>query len=208
MRAFAYYCPTEVLFGPEAEMKTAHAAQRHGGSRVLVVYGGESAKKSGLLERVCDTFSDAGLAYGLFGGVRPNPRLSYVLKGVQAARELRADLILGVGGGSVLDAAKAIAHGTANPDCALWDFWDKKQVLTKTLPVGAVVTIPAAGSETSDSSVLFNEETGIKRGLSTPLNYPKFAIMNPMLLSTLPAFPIACGTGIYSCIPWSGILLP
>ena len=193
MRDFTFYCPTEVLFGRDAEMKTADAARRHGGNRLLVVYGGESAEKSGLLDRICGTLDEEGLAYSLFKGTQPNPRLDFVERGVKAAIETKADMILGVGGGSAIDAAKAIAHGAANPDSDLWDFWQGKKTLVKTLPVGAVVTIPAAGSETSDSSVLLNEETGIKRGLSTPLNYPRFAVMNPALGVTLPKYQIACG---------------
>jgi alcohol dehydrogenase YqhD (iron-dependent ADH family) len=193
MRDFTFYCPTEVLFGRDAELKTGDTARRHGGNRLLVVYGGNSAENSGLIDRICRSLDEADLKYRLFGGAMPNPRLGFVLSGVKAAIEEKADMILGVGGGSAIDTAKAIAHGAANPGADLWDFWERKKTLDKTLPVGAVVTIPAAGSETSDSSVLQNEATGIKRGLSTPHNYPKFAVINPALAATLPKYQAACG---------------
>jgi alcohol dehydrogenase YqhD (iron-dependent ADH family) len=193
MRDFTFWAPTEILFGHNAELQTASAAIKHGGSRILVVYGGSSAEKSGLLDRLQVGFKEKGLHYRLFGGVQPNPRLGFARRGIEAALELGADMILGVGGGSALDTAKAIAHGAANSDCDVWDFWLRRKALTKSLPVGAVVTIPAAGSEMSDSAVLTNEETGQKRGLSTPYNRPAFAIMNPALAATLPRFQAACG---------------
>ena len=193
MKDFTYHCPTEVIFGLDAELKTAEAAVRHGGSRLLVVYGGGSAVKSGLLDRLCRSFQEAGLVFRLLGGVRPNPRLGFVREGIETAVDMEADMVIGVGGGSVIDTAKAIAHGAANPGCDLWDFWLLKTPLTKSLPVGAVVTIPAAGSEMSDSAVITNEETCEKRGLSSQLNRPAFAVLNPALASTLPAYQVACG---------------
>jgi alcohol dehydrogenase YqhD (iron-dependent ADH family) len=198
MRDFTFHSPTEVIFGRDAEFKTAEAAVRYGANRVLLVYGKGSVVRSGLLDRICGTFKEAGLAYGLFGGVEPNPRLGHTRKGVRAAIDMKADMIIGVGGGSAIDAAKAIAHGAANPDIDIWQVWLRKQTITRSQPVGAVLTIPAAGSEMSDSAVLTNEETQEKRGLSTQLNRPAFAIMNPALAATLPAFQVACGvTDIY-----------
>lgn len=193
MNNFEFYCPTEVIFGRDAELGTADAALRHGGSRLLVVCGGQSAAKSGLLDRLCAGFEEKGLVYRLLGGVRPNPRLGLVRESIRAALDMKADMIVGVGGGSALDTAKAVAHGAANPGTDVWDFWLKKAVLSKSLPVGAVVTVPAAGSETSDSAVLTNETTGDKRGLGTPFNRPVFAVLNPALAATLPAFTAACG---------------
>lgn len=193
MKDFTFQSPTEVIFGRDAEMQTAAASKRHGGSRLLVIYGGESVVRSGLLDRISNSLSDAGLAFRLLGGVKPNPRLDYVRKAIQASLEMKADMILGVGGGSVIDTAKAIAHGAANPDVDVWDFWLNRQPLTKSMPVGTVLTIPAAGSEMSDSAVLSNEETQEKRGLGTQLNRPAFAILNPALAATLPAFQVACG---------------
>jgi len=193
MKDFTFHCPTEVIFGRDAEQKTAAAAVRHGGSRLLVVYGGTSAVDSGLLDRLCRSFQEAGLVFRLLGGVRPNPRLGFVREGIEATIAMEADMIIGVGGGSVIDTAKAIAHGAANPGCDVWDFWLAKTPLTKSLPVGTVVTIPAAGSEMSDSAVITNEEASEKRGLSSPFNRPAFAVLNPALASTLPKFQIACG---------------
>ena len=127
-----------------------------------------------------------GIAYGEWGGVQPNPRLDHAQSGALFAISENVDFILAVGGGSVIDTAKAIAHGTANPNATIWDIWTKKVPLEKSLPVGAVLTISAAGSETSDSAVLTNRQIGKKMGLSTPLNRPAFAIMNPELTYTLP----------------------
>ena len=141
---------------------------------MLIVYGGGSVRHSGLLERVEHSLEEEGISYVECGGVTPNPRLSFAEMGVKKGIEEGVDFILAVGGGSTIDAAKAIAHGTANPGVSLWDIWTKKESLTKTLKVGAVLTISAAGSETSDSAVLTNEATGKKLGLGTELNRPDF----------------------------------
>jgi len=193
MNDFVFHCPTEVIFGRDAEHQTGEAAKRHGGSRLLIVYGRGSAAQSGLLSRICDSIQNAGLSFKLLGGVMPNPRLGFVREGIKTARSMRADMIIGVGGGSVIDTAKAIAHGAANPETDVWDFWLNRKPLAKSLPVGAVLTIPAAGSEMSDSAVLTNEETQEKRGLGSQLNRPAFAILNPVLAATLPDFQVACG---------------
>ena len=193
MESFNYHVPTEVCFGPGSENQTAALVQKYGGSRVLVVYGGQSARKSGLLGRITQQLADAGITYAPFGGAQPNPRLSHAREGVAQALALGADLILAVGGGSVIDTAKAIAHGAANPGTDLWDFWLGKRPLTKTLPVGVVLTIPAAGSETRDSAVLTDADAGVKRGLNTDLNRPVFAVLDPVLAATLPRDQVACG---------------
>lgn len=194
MQAFEFYCPTHIIFGPGTECQAGQQVAAYGGSRVLVVYGGHSAVKSGLLDRVTASLAQAGLSYETLGGVRPNPRLSLARKGVEQALAFQADFLLAVGGGSVIDAAKAIANGAANPGVDLWDLWTKKVPLTAALPLGAIPTIPAAGSECSDSAVLTNDENMVKRGLSSNLQRPKFAIMNPELTATLPPYQIACGT--------------
>ncbi|MDF1495596.1 iron-containing alcohol dehydrogenase [Caproiciproducens sp. CPB-2] len=193
MKNFTFYSPTEVIFGKDTELQASDEIKKHGGTRVLVVYGGNSVVKSGLLERVEKTLKEGGLPFLSVGGVVPNPRLSFARDGVRKAKEFGVDFILGIGGGSVIDTAKAIAHGVANPDTDLWLFWTKQAVLTKSSPVGAILTISAAGSETSDSAVLTNWEAGEKRGLNTPFNRPKFAIMNPELTYTLPPFQLSCG---------------
>ncbi len=192
MQSFEYKCPTEIIFGRGAEEKTAQKIKSYGGSRVFVLYGGGSAIKSGLLARIERNLLEAGLQAQKHGGVQPNPRLSFAQRAAKAAKEFNADFILGVGGGSVIDTAKAVAHGVANPDVDIWDFWSGKEV-TKSLPVGAVLTIAAAGSESSNSAVLTNEETGKKKGLNTEFNRPVFAIMNPEITFTLSRRQIACG---------------
>ncbi|MDD7738667.1 MAG: iron-containing alcohol dehydrogenase [Lachnospiraceae bacterium] len=193
MNNFVQYTPTEVVFGRGAEDQAGAEAKKWGGSKVLLVFGGGSALRSGLIKRVEESLKQEGISCQEFGGVKPNPRLAFAEEGVKKALEMGADLILAVGGGSAIDTAKAIAHGAANPNCALWDIWTQKVPLTKSLPVGAVLTIPAAGSEMSDSAVLTNEAIGKKAGINTPFNRCKFAIMNPELASTLPPYQIACG---------------
>ena len=193
MDQFIQYTPTEVVFGKETENQAGAEVKKWGGTKVLVVYGGGSAKRSGLLDRVEASLAKEGLAFEELGGVKPNPRLALAEEGVKKAVEMQADFILAVGGGSSIDTAKAVAHGAANPSEALWDIWTKKVPLTKSLPVGAVLTIPAAGSEMSDSAVLTNEAIGKKAGINTPFNRCKFAIMNPELAATLPKYQIACG---------------
>ena len=193
MQAFEFYCPTKIYFGKGAEARVGEAVKHFGGTKVFIVYGGHSAVKSGLIARIEQTLTDAGLEHMSFGGVQPNPRLSHAREGVQKALAFGADFILGVGGGSVMDTSKAIAHGVANPETDIWDFWSKKAALTKTSKLGAVLTISAAGSETSDSAVLTNDETTLKRGLNTDLQRPLFAIMDPELTYTLPRYQVGCG---------------
>ena len=184
MRAFQYYMKTEVIFGAGRAEEAAQLARKHGGSRILVVYGGGSAVRSGLLDRICGALEREGLFYETFGGVRPNPWLSHARDGVQKAIAMKADLILAVGGGSVIDTAKAIAHGAADPDTDIWEFWSKKKTVTRSMPVGVVLTIPAAGSETSDSAVLTDTTQPLKCGLTTDFNRPAFAVLDPVLCTT------------------------
>lgn len=193
MQNFMYYSPTEIMFGKDTELKTAAEIKKWGGTKVLIVYGGGSVVRSGLLKRVEDGLQAEGLDYVLLGGVQPNPRLSFAEKGVEIAVQENVDFILAVGGGSVIDTAKGIAHGAARPECKLWDLWTRKEPLGESLPIGCVLTIAAAGSETSDSAVLTNEEIKKKAGFATEKNRPKFAIMNPELTYTLPKYQIACG---------------
>ena len=193
MQSFQYYIKTDVVFGEGSVCRTAELVKKHGGSRVLVVYGGGSAKRSGLLDRVFALLDEALLPYDSIGGVQPNPRVELAREGVKRAVEFRADLILAVGGGSVIDTAKAIAHGAANPETDIWEFWKRRAVPTRSTPVGVILTIPAAGSETSDSAVLTNEQEQEKRGLNTDLNRPAFAILDPKLAMTLPTRQLSCG---------------
>lgn len=193
MQTFTYHSPTEVIFGKDTELKAAESVKKYGGSRVLIVYGGGSIVRSGLLDRVTRNLKEAQITYEVFGGAKANPTLDHAREGVKLAIEWGTDFILGIGGGSAIDTAKAIAIGAANPDSDLWDFWSRTKAAATALPHGAILTIPAAGSETSDSAVLTNTETGCKRGLGTQLNRPKFAIMNPELCYTLPVYQVACG---------------
>lgn len=193
MNSFTYHIPTEIVFGKDCESLTASLIRKYGGSRVLIVYGGGSAVRSGLLDKICRQFDEAGLSYETLGGVHPNPHLDFAREGVKKAVAYGADFILAIGGGSVIDTCKAIAHGTANPEIDIWKFWMKEETVTKSLPVGVILTISAAGSEMSDSAVLTNMETGVKKGLSTAFNRPAFAVMNPELTYSLPKYQVACG---------------
>ena len=193
MNRFTFYMPTELIFGKGAEEKTAEAVTKHGGKRALIVFGEGSVKKSGLLDRIERGLQAAGILFSEFGGAQPNPLLSHARAGVRAAAKFGADFILAVGGGSAIDTAKAIAHGAANLDIDLWAFWSGERQVERSLPIGVVLTIAAAGSETSNSAVLTNEETGKKCGINTAFNRPAFAIMNPELTYTLPRQQLACG---------------
>jgi alcohol dehydrogenase YqhD (iron-dependent ADH family) len=192
MQKFTYHMPTKVVFGKDAELSAADEIKACGGTRVMLVYGGGSAVKSGLIGRLERLLDEAGLPHTSLSGVQPNPRLSLAREGVRQALDFKADFILAAGGGSVIDTAKAVAHGAANPGVDIWRFWTREAALARSIPVGAVPTIPAAGSETSDSAVLTNDGEWVKRGLNTPLNRPRFAAMNPEFLHTLPKYQIAC----------------
>ena len=193
MQAFTQYTPTRIVFGKDTEKQAGDLARKQGATKVFVVYGGGSVVSSGLLERVTAALTEAGLAWMTKGGVKPNPRLSFARECVEESKIFGTDFVLAVGGGSVIDTGKAIAIGTANPNTDIWNFWSRKENVTRSLPVGVVLTLSAAGSETSDSAVLTNEEIHIKRGLSTDFNRPAFAIMNPELTFTLPKYQVGCG---------------
>ncbi|MFI3177341.1 MAG: iron-containing alcohol dehydrogenase [Eubacteriales bacterium] len=194
MHEFTQYAPTEIVFGEETELQAGSLTKKWGASRVLIVYGGGSVVKSGLLDRVKTSLSDANLYFEELGGVQPNPRLQLAREGVAQAIAMKADFILAVGGGSAIDTAKGIALGSANPTLDLWDdIWLGATMIPQSIPVGVILTLSAAGSETSDSAVLTNEATGTKQGLSVHWNRPKFAIMNPELTYTIPKRQLSCG---------------
>ncbi len=192
MKDFKYYTPTEVIFGEKSEEKVARLVKKHGGTKVLVHYGGQSAIKSGLLDKVCGLLSEEGIEFFKLGGVVPNPRLSKVYEGIELCRKEGIDFILAVGGGSVIDSAKAIACGVPF-EGDVWDFYLGKLHAEVCLPVASVLTIPAAGSEMSESSVITNEDGGVKLGYSNDITRPKFAIMNPVRTFTLPPYQTAAG---------------
>lgn len=192
MNTFTYFTPTKVVFGKNTEQKTGALIKQQRCKKVLIHYGKESVKRSGLLDRVKDSLNAENIEYAELGGVVPNPHLSLVYKGIDLCTREGVDFILAIGGGSVIDSAKAIGYGVAN-DGDVWDFYDFKRMPTSCLPIGAILTIAAAGSEMSNSSVITKEEGGIKRACNTDLSRPKFAIMNPELTMTLPAYQTASG---------------
>ena len=192
MKDFNFYAPTRVVFGRESEEKLPQLIQQYGGGKVLVHYGGGSARRSGLLDKVEKMLSEAGIAYVELGGVVPNPLLSKVREGIELCRKEKVDFILAVGGGSVIDSSKAIGYGVEYPG-DVWDFWDGKAVPQSCLPIGVMLTIPAAGSEMSSSTVITNDEGMLKRGFNSDLCRCKFAIMNPERTYTLPPYQTAAG---------------
>ena len=192
IKDFNFYSPTQVVFGKSAEEQLSALVKRYGGTRVLVHYGGGSARRSGLLDKVFGLLSDACIGYVELGGVVPNPLLSLVKDGIALCRKEKIDFILAVGGGSVIDSAKAIAYGVPY-DGDVWDFWDGKAVPQSSLPVGVILTIPAAGSEMSDSCVITRDEDLNKRGFNNDLCRCKFAIMNPERTYPLPPYQTAAG---------------
>ena len=192
MKDFRYYTPTQVEFGKGAEEKAGEMVKKFGGTKVLLHYGGGSVKRSGLLDRVIASLDAAGVAYVELGGVVPNPRVSKVREGVELCRREGVDFLLAVGGGSVIDSAKAIGYGL-HYDGDVWDLYEKKAEIRGCAPVGCVLTLAATGSEMSDSSVISNEENGKKRGTNSDLGRCRFALMNPELTYTVPAYQTASG---------------
>lgn len=192
MAGFTYYTPTKVVFGKETEQQTGELVKAAGAEKVLIHYGSGSVIRSGLLDRVKETLCKEEIEYVELGGVVPNPRLSLVYEGIELAKREDVDFILAVGGGSVIDSAKAIGYGMAN-EGDVWDFYDRKRTADACVPIGVILTIAATGSEMSDSSVITKEEGWVKRGYNSDLCRPVFAIMNPELTMTLPDYQTACG---------------
>ena len=193
MKDFNYYAPTEVVFGEQSEEQVAALVKKYGGTKVLVHYGGQSAVRSGLLDKICSLLAEGGVPFVKLGGVVPNPRLSLARQGIDLCRKEGVDFILAVGGGSVIDSAKCIAYGVCM-DEDVWNLYLGKAEAPKTmLPVASVLTIPAAGSEMSEASVITNEDGDVKLGYSNNLSRPKFAIMNPRRTMTLPPYQTAAG---------------
>jgi alcohol dehydrogenase YqhD (iron-dependent ADH family) len=191
MNNFQYYAPTRVVFGKDTEKEVGALTASFGCKKALVHYGGKSAVESGLLDRVYKSLDESGVSYVSLGGVAPNPRLSKIHEGVTLYKKEGFDFILAIGGGSVIDSAKAIGYGAISGG-EVWDFYEQKRVPTGCLSIGCVLTIAAAGSEMSNSSVVTNDD-GLKRGYVNDLCRLKFAVMNPELTFTLPAYQVACG---------------
>lgn len=190
---FNYYTPTRVIFGRGTEAQVGQQIKKAGGSRVLVHFGGQSAVRSGLMDRIKKSLDEAGLWHTQLGGVVPNPRLEKVQEGVVLGKESGVDFILAVGGGSVIDSAKAIAYALAEPEQDVWELFAHTRTAKACLPVASVLTIAAAGSEMSNSCVITNEKTNEKRSYNDDLARPVFAIMNPELTMTLPDYQTQSG---------------
>lgn len=194
MENFAYYTPTKVVFGKDEEKNVGKLAKDFGAKKVLIHYGGGSAVRSGLIDRIKTSLTEENIAFVELGGVKPNPRLSLIYEGIKLAKENGVDFILAVGGGSVIDSAKGIGYGVANPDIEdVWDLYIGKRKTQKCAPIGVILTIAAAGSEMSSGSVVTKEDEQLKRSYGCDNARPKFAIMNPELTYTLPKYQIACG---------------
>ncbi len=193
MENFTFCSPTRFVFGRGTECEVGRLTKEAGATRVLLVYGGGSVVRSGLLDRVKQSLAAAGLSHEELGGVKPNPEDGLVRVGIGLFRRSACDFILAVGGGSVIDTAKAIACG-APYEGDFWDFYSGRARVERAQPVGVVLTIPAAGSEGSGNSVITNRATGQKISLRSPEHLrPVFAVMNPELTYTLPAYQTACG---------------
>ena len=194
---FNYWSPTYIAFGKGKESRTGELVRRFGGRKALLHYGGGSAVRSGLLDRVKASLAEAGVGFVELGGVKPNPRSSLIEEGVRLAIAEGVDFLLAVGGGSVVDSSKAIAIGAANG--GEWRrYYVGREVKVKpeipaALPVGVVLTIAAAGSEGSPNSVVNLEPENLKRAAGGDILRPKFAVMNPELTMSLPPFQTACG---------------
>lgn len=193
MKNFIYETPTKVYFGKGEENKVGKLIAEYQPQKVLLHYGGKSAKESGLLDRVKKCLEEENINYVELGGVVANPELGLVREGIALCIQEGVDFVLAVGGGSVLDSAKAIANGAANPDMDVWEFSLGKCVPERTLNKGAVLTLSAAGSEMSNSCVITNLETGEKRGYSCSCNRMNFAIENPELTYSVSSYQTACG---------------
>ena len=194
MNDFTFSCPTRFVFARGATDRVGAELAAAGHARALVVFGQGSVVRTGTLDRVLSSLDAAGVAHAELGGARPNPSVAHVREGIAAARSFQADVILAVGGGSTIDTAKAIALGVPY-DGDVWDLFAKRAapVAEGKPAVACVLTIPAAGSEASDSSVISNDDLLLKRGLSTELNRPELAVMDPELTFTLPAYQTAAG---------------
>ncbi len=192
MNNFTFYSPTKFVFGKDTENQAGQLVKEFGGNKVLLHFGGQSAKKSGLVDRVTTSLKNSGLEFIELGGVHPNPLDTLVYEGIEICKKEGIDFILAVGGGSVIDSAKAIAMGACY-DGDFWDFYSGKAQPQKALPVGTVLTIAAAGSEGSGDSVVTKSDGMYKRGASGECIRPKFSILNPALTQTLPPYQTAAG---------------
>lgn len=192
MENFQYYTPTRVIFGRDTQHQVGALIRSYGYQKILFHYGSGSIRRSGLYDQIVSSLQEAGVEYVELGGVEANPKVSLVRQGVALCEREKVELVLAVGGGSVLDSAKAIAGGAWN-HCDPWTFIEQKKGPEKSLPVAAVLTLAASGSEMSNSCVLTNEEGWLKRGFNCDANRPLFSILNPELTYTVSPYQTACG---------------
>lgn len=192
MDNFTFYSPTYFDFGRDAELHVAALVRRFGGNRVLFHYGGGSIRNNGLYDRVVRCLTEAGIPFAELGGVKPNPRSGLVYEGIGLCRRENIDFVLAVGGGSVIDSAKAIAAGVMY-DGDFLDFYRNGKSISAALPVGTILTIAAAGSEGSPNTVITDEENQVKKGTKSDLLRPRFSILNPAVTCSLPAYQTAAG---------------
>ena len=193
MQNFEFYAPTRMIFGKDTHKQVGKLVKEYGFKKVFVHFGGASAKKSGLLDTVLDALKAENIDYVTLGGVQANPTLAMAKEGIELGKKEGVDFILAVGGGSVIDSAKCIADGIANPDVDVWKFYMKEETPKAALPVGVILTLSATGSEMSASSVITNTELGLKRGFNSPGHRPLFSICNPELTYTVSPFQTGCG---------------
>lgn len=192
MDNFEYYAPTRMIFGKDTHLKVGDIIRQYGFKKILFHYGRDSIKKSGLYNEVVNSLESAGIEYIDFGGAEPNPKLSLVEKGITVCRENNVEMVLAVGGGSVIDSSKLIAIGALS-DVEPWKYSVKEAIPQKALPVGTILTLAASGSEMSNSCVITNEDGWLKRGFSSDFNRPLFSICNPCLTYTVNPYQTACG---------------
>lgn len=192
MYDFTFCAPTKVVFGKNSESRLGELLKSFGAKKTLIHYGGGKALGGELLTRLRWSLDEAGIGYVELGGVKPNPRLSLVEEGIALCRQEGVDFIVAVGGGSVIDSAKAIGMGL-KIDGEPWDIYSGKVKPVSTVPVGVVLTLSASGSEMSNSSVITNDRTCVKKGCTAEISRPVFAILNPVLTYSVPPYPTACG---------------
>ena len=194
MNNFEFYTPTRMIFGRGTHLQVGKIVKEYGFKKVLVHFGGASARKTGLLDAVCSALEAEGIGYVQLGGVQANPTLSMAKKGIELCLAEKVDFVLAVGGGSVIDSAKCIADGAGSPGTDVWKFFTKEAAPSGALPVGTILTLSASGSEMSASCVITNEENGLKRGFNSTTHRPLFSICNPELTYTVNRFQTGCGT--------------
>lgn len=190
---FVYYTPTKMVFGKDTQYEVGKLVKETGAKSVLVHYGSERVVRTGLISTVTKALDEEGIKYVVLGGVVPNPHLSKVREGIELGKTNNVDLILAVGGGSVIDSSKAIAYGLGEPDKDVWELYRHERKALKCLPVATILTIAAAGSEMSNSSVITNEITGEKRAYDDDIARPVFSILNPEFTVTLPDYQTMSG---------------